>query len=1016
MQFPTRDLTNQYISLSYEDVVQRYQPAGTASYYLDGYGFVQGWLSTTSLGSQLLTVLDTAPFSKTASFSLLSTFADTASLSSYSNYAGSSSFALTASYAATSSFELINEVSSSWASASLSCSYSPVQLPNITDDTNNSKIGINQPSPQYTLDVNGDIGNSGGDVNIKAGPLNDGVWGINLQAANCINIDNPGGTVSIRAGNMTDNLFGFGQAGGDIIIRAGSVISGSGPAGRVRIGGQSDSSGLGFVYLIGNVGINNETPSYTLDVTGDINFTGSLLKNGLPYTASYQQDISVNSITASKISASYITTVDPSSQYQVATKNYVDSFSTFGFHYYFRSASADIGGYKNMYRIDVPLSASATTFVFNNVSSSQYLLSFVSPPLSASRLTYGDIEIRYDAFFNAGGNRACQLQHEIYIRSASVERLIASTTGNAVLGADMTYFDIAYISQSINTNVTDRLVCKVKVLSHTGTVNLSYSVEDGVAAGIVVPLAPTNFVLKAGDTMTGTLNAPLFSGSFSGSHYGTSSWSNNSSTASSINFTPNLSNTASYVVTAQTASYITASNVDGTVGNSLTASYLTTTNNYTVNQLTASNVAVTSTTGQLRLAYNTSNYVQHTIDSGGGITYNATGSLPNYTFQRNNTSSLFISASGNIGVGTTTPSYTLEVKGNTSASAMTANNGYVNNLYMSGSLLTTYFASTAGYSGVDLKFNGGGVSRFLEVGVKGAVKDVFWQLFPGTTGDYGFLETWNGAGLWLSTGNNNSPIILGVNRTEVMRATSGSAGLSVGIGTTAPLTKLHVEGGLGTAVGIKNTAGVLWYLTSGTAGANASFGIGSSATAPEVCILGSGYATPGTRAGNVGIGTGAASTAITAKLFISGSVAAENLFRIDNASGSTALFVSSSGNIGIGTNIPVNKLDVVGNISCSYITASINAKGIIAGITTQTSNYALIATDYTVKFSGSFALSASLPSATTNMGIIYNIKNVSPFAVTVTGSQNIDNSNNGMIINQWSNLTIQSDGTQWIVL
>jgi len=84
-----------------------------------------------------------------------------------------------------------------------------------------------------------------------------------------------------------------------------------------------------------------------------------------------------------------------------------------------------------------------------------------------------------------------------------------------------------------------------------------------------------------------------------------------------------------------------------------------------------------STTEQLRLGYNTSNYVQHTVNSNGGITYNSTGSLPSYTFNVNtNTSSLFISASGKVGIGTQIPVNKLDVVGNISCSVITASMFY----------------------------------------------------------------------------------------------------------------------------------------------------------------------------------------------------------------------------------------------------------------------------------------------------------------------------------------------------
>ena len=141
MQFPFRDLTNQYISLSYQDVVQRYTQT-TASYFLDGLGNVIGFIPLTSLGQQILTADQPSPpsvsasyaltasyalnggsggpsvssswashsysseistfvlastFADTASLAFESTFADTASLAVYSDYAGSSSYAFSAS-------------------------------------------------------------------------------------------------------------------------------------------------------------------------------------------------------------------------------------------------------------------------------------------------------------------------------------------------------------------------------------------------------------------------------------------------------------------------------------------------------------------------------------------------------------------------------------------------------------------------------------------------------------------------------------------------------------------------------------------------------------------------------------------------------------------------------------------------------------------------------------------------------------------------------------------------------
>jgi len=100
--------------------------------------------------------------------------------------------------------------------------------------------------------------------------------------------------------------------------------------------------------------------------------------------------------------------------------------------------------------------------------------------------------------------------------------------------------------------------------------------------------------VDAGIINSGTLNNSRLSSQINitgitGSHYGTSSWANNSLTASSINFTPVMANTASYVL---------GGSVSGVVGSAATASYLNS-GTYTVtsswsNNSTSSSFAVSS--------------------------------------------------------------------------------------------------------------------------------------------------------------------------------------------------------------------------------------------------------------------------------------------------------------------------------------------------------------------------------------------------------------------------------------
>ena len=69
LQFPSRDFTLQYISSSYQSVLQIYTP-DSASYVLDGLGNVIGFIFTSSIGQQILTVDQPAPFAITASYSM----------------------------------------------------------------------------------------------------------------------------------------------------------------------------------------------------------------------------------------------------------------------------------------------------------------------------------------------------------------------------------------------------------------------------------------------------------------------------------------------------------------------------------------------------------------------------------------------------------------------------------------------------------------------------------------------------------------------------------------------------------------------------------------------------------------------------------------------------------------------------------------------------------------------------------------------------------------------------------
>lgn len=110
LQFPSQDLTNQAVSLSYQTVVQLYTQ-GTASYFLDGLGNVILFSPTSFIGQQIITADQPVPLAITASYAMngggsgisasyatSASYAATYLVVTNATYANNSEFSQTASY------------------------------------------------------------------------------------------------------------------------------------------------------------------------------------------------------------------------------------------------------------------------------------------------------------------------------------------------------------------------------------------------------------------------------------------------------------------------------------------------------------------------------------------------------------------------------------------------------------------------------------------------------------------------------------------------------------------------------------------------------------------------------------------------------------------------------------------------------------------------------------------------------------------------------------------------------
>jgi hypothetical protein len=449
MQFPQRDLTQQYISTSYQDVVQRYaDPTGSTTYLLDGLGYVIGGIPSSSIGNIILTQDQTASWAGTASYAVSSSI----------TYVTSS---------------VVSTISASWASQSLSSSYSDTAL-----------------SASHAVEAN------------------------HSDTSNYSTFAEITDTASLAIlSNFTDFSYRA-----DVSVSsswASSSISASYAFNVLS----SSYANIASLSLVSDVALLAETASLADDSNTSISSSWSSQSLSASWS-SQQQNILVNSITASYISASNIVTLDPTAANQVATKNYVDSISPQGLDYYFRSASSDIPGYEQMLKLTSPLSASTSAIVVTSVSASQYFMEFVSPALNVQNISQGTINVHFH-LYRVGGVAANTVHPEIYIRSASVEYIELPSPSSVPITTNVNdSFTVPVINtSSIAINLTDRLVCKFKCDNGTGTPDMHMIVDGGTAAGVTIPVPSSTFVLRTGDTMTGGLTAP----SFTGSLYGTSS-------------------------------------------------------------------------------------------------------------------------------------------------------------------------------------------------------------------------------------------------------------------------------------------------------------------------------------------------------------------------------------------------------------------------------------------------------------------------------------------------------------
>ncbi len=282
--------------------------------------------------------------------------------------------------------------------------------------------------------------------------------------------------------------------------------------------------------------------------------------------------------------------------------------------------------------------------------------------------------------------------------------------------------------------------------------------------------------------------------------------------------------------------------------------------------------------------------------------------------------------SGNIGMGTTSPTNKLDVIGAVSigfnGSTAAPTNGLIvnGNVGIGNTSATGYKLDVAGaIRGTTLESSGP-----IKVGVTTAASSTTLCLdgsnfisacssggtFTGT-GLANYLVRWTSA-TNLSTGiTYDNGTSVGIGYTNVNSSGKFVVNGNVGIGTTNPGAKLQLLGN-GTTTGINlriqdnNGADKFVILDNGRVG------IGTTLPLVALHVVGDGSYAASFMNGNVGIGI----TSNGAKLTLRGNSTTTGInFHVQDSNGADKLVIQDNGNVGIGTTVPQNRLDVNGSMA-----------------------------------------------------------------------------------------------------